>query len=218
MIEAATVGTVASGLILGWSVSWPPGPVNAEMIRRGLTSGFRGSAAVGYGACVADFLWALAVASGAGAVAGLPGVRPVLATTSLLLLLFLSWSFFRGALLAYRRHRRPEEAAAPPKERFSGARGGFLLGLTMALSSPWNLAFWLAVMGGQSGTQPPFATSLLLAASVVFAAAVWTTFLCAAVHFGARFATPAWEITTQALTGLLMAGFAVRLVWRLTYG
>jgi len=27
-----TLSTLANGYILGWSVAWPPGPINAEMI------------------------------------------------------------------------------------------------------------------------------------------------------------------------------------------
>ena len=210
-------GTIASGLLLGWSVAWPPGPVNAEMIRRGLTRGFGSAAAVGFGACTADFLWALAVAGGAGALAALPGVRPTLAVISLILLLFLAWTFLSGAFRAWQRSRRATEAPAA-KERFAGTRGGFLLGLTMALSSPWNIAFWLAVIGAQSGEQLAFRTSLVLAGAVVFAAATWTVVLCTAVRLGARFATPAWEIVTQAGTGVLMIFFAVRLLLRLTHG
>ncbi|MEO8197261.1 MAG: LysE family transporter [Thermoanaerobaculia bacterium] len=211
---AETAGTITAGLLLGWSVAWPPGPVNAEMIRRGLTRGFRSAAAVGFGACTADFLWAMAVAGGAGALAALPGVRPVLAGLSLVLLLFLAWTFLASAVRAWRRSRHAV-AAPPAKERFAGARGGFLLGLTMALSSPWNIAFWLAVIGAQTGEQLSFGVSLLLAAAVVFAAATWTIVLCSAVQLGARFATPAWEIVTQAATGALMIFFAVRLLLHL---
>jgi threonine/homoserine/homoserine lactone efflux protein len=230
MTTPGALGTIVTGLLLGWSVAWPPGPVNAEMIRRGLTRGFWPAAAVGFGACTADFLWALAVAGGAGVLAGLPGVRPALAGVSLVLLLFLAWTFLAGAFHAWQRARH-DIAAPVAKERFAGARGGYLLGLTMALASPWNIAFWLAVIGSQAGSQagspaggPPgaaaggpasFATSLLLAGAVVFAAAVWTVVLGSAVQLGARFATPAWEITTQAVTGALMVYFAVRLLLRL---
>ncbi len=140
MTPPEVASTIAAGLVLGWSVAWPPGPVNAEMIRRGLTRGFRPAAAVGFGACTADFLWALAVAGGAGALAGLPGVRPVLAGVSLVLLLFLAWTFLSGACRAWQRSRRPAgHPAGPPsagpgvKERFAGTRGGYLLGLTMAV-------------------------------------------------------------------------------------
>jgi threonine/homoserine/homoserine lactone efflux protein len=205
---AATVGT---GLLLGWSVAWPPGPINAEMIRRGLVRGFWPAYAVGLGACSGDFLWALGVMLGAGALAELPGVRPALTGISFALLLFLAWTFLSGAWRSWRRHRAGEAEATP--RALDSAHGGFFLGLTMALSSPWNIAFWLAVIGQQTGGAG-FARSLVLATAVVAAAATWGLVLCSAVRLGARFATPVWEIGTRAATGALMLYFAARLAAR----
>ena len=210
---AATVGT---GLLLGWSVAWPPGPINAEMIRRGLARGFWPAFALGLGACTGDFLWALGVALGAGALADLPGVRPALAAISLVLLLWLAWSFLAGAWRSWRRLRRGDPE--PAVSALDSARGGYLLGLGMALSSPWNIAFWLAVIGQQSGASLSMARSLVLAAAVVAGATLWGLVLCSAVQLGARFATPAWEITTRAATGALMLFFAARLVVRVLGG
>lgn len=210
------LATIGAGLLLGWSVAWPPGPINAEMIRRGLTRGFWPAYAVGLGACCGDFAWALAVALGAGAIADLPGVRPMLAAISLVLLLFLTWTFFAGALASYRRLR--SGAPAPAPKRFDSARGGFVLGLSVALSSPWNIAFWLAVIGRQAQASLTLGASVVFALAVVFAAAVWGLFLCSAVRLGARFATPSWEIATQALTGLLMLYFAAQLALRIAAG
>lgn len=216
MLPPATeaLATVGTGLLLGWSVAWPPGPINAEMIRRALTRGFWPAYTVGLGACSADFLWALGVALGAGALAAVPGVRPALAAVSLVLLGFLAWTFLAGALRSWRL-LRAGHAHDQPTRRFESARGGYLLGLSMALSSPWNIAFWLAVIGQQAGSRLALGTSLLLAGAVVLAAAAWGVFLCASVRLGARFATPAWEIGTRAATGLLMLYFAIRLILRL---
>ncbi len=216
-MSGTALGIVATGLVLGWSVAWPPGPINAEMIRRALARGFWPAYSVGLGACSGDFLWALAVALGAGALAELPGVRSALGLVSLVLLLALARLFLRGALLAWRTARLGQ-APAPAASRFDSARGGYFLGLTMALSSPWNIAFWLAVIGQQAGGTLGFASSLLLATAVVTAAATWGLVLCTAVRMGARFATPAWEVVTQGLTGLLMLYFAARLVLRLAGG
>jgi threonine/homoserine/homoserine lactone efflux protein len=207
---------VGTGLLLGWSVAWPPGPINAEMIRRGLTRGFWNAYAVGLGACSGDFLWALGVALGAGALAELPGVRPALAGVSFALLLFLAWTFLSGAWQSWRR-MRAGETVEPPRA-LESTHGGFVLGLTMALSSPWNIAFWLAVIGQQAGGSATLGRSLLLAAAVVVAAAAWGMVLCSAVRLGARFATPAWEIGTRAATGALMLAFAARLAWRVIAG
>jgi threonine/homoserine/homoserine lactone efflux protein len=206
--------TLTTGALLGWSVAWPPGPINAEMIRRGLSRGFASAYAVGLGACTGDFLWALGVALGAGALATLPGVRPALGAVSLALLLFLAWTFLAGAARSWRRRRRGEPEP-PPRGPLEGARGGYLLGLGMALSSPWNIAFWLAVIGQQANGGLTLARSLALAGAVVNAAALWGLVLCTAVRFGARFATPVWEITTRALTGGLMLVFAGLLIARL---
>jgi threonine/homoserine/homoserine lactone efflux protein len=196
------------GLALGWSVAWPPGPVNAEMVRRGLGPGFLSAYLVAIGACSGDFLWALSVSLGAGALAQGPRVRLALGFVSFVLLLFLAFSFLRGALRARRGH-------APPRP-LDSTHGGYLLGLTLALSSPWNIAFWLAVVGQQDTLTP--AASIAFAACVLAGALAWGLVLCFALRLGARFATPAWEVTTQALTGLLMLGFAVRLALRVASG
>lgn len=198
----------AVGFALGWSVAWPPGPINAEMIRRGLSRGFWPAWVVGLGASGGDFLWATFVAFGAGAVIGLPGVRLALGAISTLLLLCLGLVFLRGAARAWRAMRVGQ--AGTGERPLDSTRGGFLLGLTMALSSPWNVAFWIAVIGNAPPSASGFLPSLFLAACVVLGASTWGLVLCGAVHMGARFATPVWDVVTQAVTGLLMLAFAAR--------
>ncbi len=208
------------GYLLGWSVAWPPGPINAEMIRRGLTRGFWSAWAVGLGACAGDFGWALAVALGAGALLNsLPGLRPVLGVVSVVLLLFLAWTFGRGAWRVWRDRRRP--VADTPPGRLDTSHGGFFLGLTLALSSPWNIAFWLAVIGSQANETQPlnFGSSLILAAAVLAGALTWGFLLCYTVRLGASvFARPGWLALTQGATAALMLAFAVRLITRLVAG
>jgi threonine/homoserine/homoserine lactone efflux protein len=209
------------GYLLGWSVGWPPGPVNAEMIRRGLAGGFLRAWVVGLGACSGDFLWALGVALGAGAIVHVPGVRLMLGCVSITLLLLLAWVFARGAWRAWLARRLPAErtAAVPGRQRLDSVRGGYLLGLGMALASPWNIAFWLAVIGSQAaGTARGLGGSLALALAVLAGAGSWSVFLCASVSVGARFATPAWQIATPAATAMLMLYFAAHAMVRLATG
>jgi len=213
MLSTNLLPLVGKGLLLGWSVAWPPGPINSEMIRRGLSRGFWPAYAVGLGACSADFLWALAVTLGAGALAGVRAVEMTLAAISFILLLVLAMTFTRHAVHGWRVLRSGGELTRPAT-MFDGSRGGYLLGLGMALSSPWNIAFWLAVVGQQAGAFHGLGSSILLAASVVIGAATWGLFLCTAVRLGARFASPRWEIVTNALTAALMLFFAVQLALR----
>lgn len=222
-----TTALLLKGFLLGWSVAWPPGPINAEMIRRGLERGFLPAWAVGLGACSGDFLWAVAVSLGAGALMTLPGVHWVLGVVSVALLLFLAWTFGRGAWADWRASRRQRTetegnafAVASPvrPRRFDSTGGGYLLGLTVALSSPWNITFWLAVIGGQAGERLGVGASLCVAVGVVAGAVLWGSVLCGAVQWGARFAAPSWQIITQGATSLLMLFFAVRAVLRLLEG
>ena len=70
---AALLPLVTYGFVLGWSVAWPPGPISAEVVRRGLARGFWPAYALCLGASSGDAVWALVVALGATAVAGLLG-------------------------------------------------------------------------------------------------------------------------------------------------
>jgi threonine/homoserine/homoserine lactone efflux protein len=218
------VSTLFNGFILGWSVAWPPGPVNAEMIRRGLLprqqgGGFWSAWRVGLGACSADFLWALAVTAGAGALLNKPQVRISIAVVSLGLLVILAIFF---SLAAWKTARQGQDKQEKPgvlqAAANTGSRGGYLLGFIFALSSPWNIGFWLAVIGSQQAMTMPrsFFDSLTLACAVVLGAIVWTIVLCAAVRSGARvFARPSWQVWTQVLTAAVMIYFAVRLAFQL---
>jgi threonine/homoserine/homoserine lactone efflux protein len=212
-----------NGFVLGWSVAWPPGPVNAEMIRRGLLprqqgGGFWSTWRVGLGACSADFLWALAVAAGAGALLNKPGVRVFLGITSLTLLLTLAGVFSFTAWKTARRQNAERSNGLSAPTIASNRRGGYLLGFIFALSSPWNIGFWLAVVGSQqtSTRTPSFLNSFILACAVVFGAVTWTIVLCLAVRSGARiFVRPIWQVWTEVLTAAVMLYFAAKLALQL---
>jgi threonine/homoserine/homoserine lactone efflux protein len=210
------ISILLNGFVLGWSVAWPPGPVNAEMIRRGLQpkkqgGGFWAAWPVGIGACIGDFTWAFAVSIGAGSLFNSPSVRRVLAIISLLLLILLAFMFARSAWRIFRTHRSNSGNITEEQAK----RGGLLLGFLFAVSSPWNLGFWLAVIGSQSVSSGGVRQSLMLAAAVVLGALTWSFVLCTAIKFGARvFSRPEWQILTQALTAVVMLWFAVRLLLR----
>jgi threonine/homoserine/homoserine lactone efflux protein len=219
------IATLSNGFVLGWSVAWPPGPVNAEMIRRGLLprehgGGFWSAWRVGLGACSGDFLWALAVTAGAGAFFNKPHVRIVLSVVSLALLLVLAVVFLLAAWTSARQGQNSGENNLDPSPSSPKARrrDGYFLGLIFALSSPWNIGFWLAAIGSQQAMTAPrsFLNSLTLACAVVFGAIAWTIVLCVAVRSGARvFARPGWQIWTQLLTAAVMIYFAAKLAFQL---
>jgi threonine/homoserine/homoserine lactone efflux protein len=212
--------TLINGFILGWSVAWPPGPINAEILRRTLLprsrgGGFWNAWQLGLGACTGDFLWALAVMAGAGALLNTPRVRLVLGVVSFVLLLLLAAMFARNAWRSLYASKRAEPPCENESASVQNKYGGYFLGLTIALTSPWNLGFWLAVIGGQQTVtrDAGFQNSLAFAGAVVLGAVVWTLVFSLAIKQGARvFARPGWQAATQAITSLLMLFFAAKLL------
>ena len=214
-----TTATLINGFVIGWSVAWPPGPINAEILRRTLLprsegGGFWNAWQLGLGACTGDFLWAVAVMTGAGALLNTPRIRLVLGVISFVLLVLLAAMFARNAWRSIHESKAKTDDNVIPESR-QNKYSGYLLGLTIALTSPWNLGFWLAVIGGQQAAtrDPTFANSLAFAASVVLGAIAWTLVFSLAIKQGARiFARPAWQAATQAITSLLMLFFAAKLL------
>ena len=222
MDTAISSATILNGLLLGWSVAWPPGPVNAEIIRRGVRPAAEGGGfwlgyKVALGACLGDFCWALGVAMGAGVIINTPAIRVSLGFVSLVLLLFLAALFARSAWRIAREHRADQSHGLTSGDGKAKRDRGFLLGFLFVLTSPWGIGFWLAVIGSQSATlSGTFLNSLVLATAVVIGALSFATVLCVGVKLGARiFSRPSWQIGTQVLTALLMFYFAVRLAIQL---
>lgn len=194
------------GFLLGWSVAWPPGPINAEMIRRGFAAGFCPAAAIGLGACSGDALWAILVMTGVGLLLG-PATRFGLGIASTALLLVLAGLFLSAAWRAWRDAESP--IAAPGRR--AATRRGFFLGLGMALTSPWNLAFWLAVMGRPQSLDAGIAGALTVAGAVILGAGAWVLVLCGiVVRLRLRLDSRRWRIVADSMTGILMLGFAAQ--------
>jgi threonine/homoserine/homoserine lactone efflux protein len=195
---------LGTGFLLGWSVAWPPGPINAEIARRCLARGFWAGFGLLLGACSGDALWAVLVSLGMGALLAAPAIRVAMGVVSIALLLGLAALFLRGA---WRGLRAP--LAAPQAAGFEGRRAGFLLGMGMALSSPWNVAFWLAAIGRPEMARHGTTALLLVAAAVLAGALTWGVLWSTSVVLLRRRATGRWwEVGVKGLTGSLMLYFA----------
>lgn len=210
-MAGALVPLCVTGFLLGWSVAWPPGPINAEIVRRGLARGFWAAYGMALGGCTGDAVWALVVVLGSGALLGGETARTVLQIASTALLVVLAAHYLVGARRAWLRARDPAPLDFARPARFERAGVGFLLGLGLALTSPWNIAFWLAVMGRAEVAAHGLTGALVLALAVIAGAASWALILSSAVVvLRSRFNSPRWDAITKAGTGLLLLYFAVR--------
>ena len=210
---------LGAGFLLGWSVAWPPGPINAEIARRCLAGGFWAGFSLLLGACSADALWAVLVSLGVGLVFTGPLMREVMGAVSVALLVALSFVFLRGAWRALASGQAP--SAAP--SRFDSRRASFLLGAAMALTSPWNVAFWLAAIGRPEMAGYATPSLLVMAAAVIAGALSWGVMWSGSVvllHGRADSGAAGrwWAFGVDLATGALMAVFALRSAARLLGG
>jgi threonine/homoserine/homoserine lactone efflux protein len=211
-MNASLLPLLGTGYLLGWSVAWPPGPINAEIARRCLARGFWAGFGVLLGACSGDALWAVLVSLGVGALFTTPALRLAMGVVSVILLLALAFVFLRGAW----RGLRATSAVSPAPSTFDSGRASFLLGVGMALTSPWNVAFWLAAVGRPelSGYGTP--ALLTMAGAVIAGALTWGLLWSGSVLLLRRRAGGRWwDIAVKALTGALMLYFAAASVQRL---
>jgi len=211
-LPGALAPLILEGFLFGWSVAWPPGPINAELMRRAVARGFAPAYAVALGAASGDALWAILAAAGAGVLLTRPAAQLALGIASTALLLVLAIVFLRGAWHGFiARNSEP-----PALARLDSARGGYGLGLFMSLTSPWNIGFWIAVMGRPEVAQRGLALALVVAGSVMAGALTWCLILTSAVTLlRVRVVTRWWEVIAKGATGLLMLGFAARGIMRL---
>ncbi len=210
---------LATGFLLGWSVAWPPGPINAEIARRCLAGGFWAGFSLLLGACSADALWAVAVSLGVGLVFTTPLMREIMGAVSVALLVALSFIFLRGAWRAL----AIGQAAPALPTRFDSRGASFFLGAAMALTSPWNVAFWLAAIGRPEMAGYATSALLIMAAAVIAGALTWGLLWSGSVVLLHRRADSGaagrwWTFSVDLSTGALMAAFALRSALRLLAG
>ncbi len=220
-MTASLPALLATGFILGWSVAWPPGPINAEIARRCASGHFWAGIAVLAGASSADALWAVAAALGVGLLFAAPLARAGMGVVSVALLMTLATLFLRGSWRAFARGDAPQAKPEAPA-KFASARGGFGLGAAMALTSPWNVAFWLAAMGRPELAGARVGALLVMAAAVIAGALTWGVIWASSNALLHRtLEGPAkrwWTILVDFATGALMLYFAVSSAQRLMAG
>ncbi len=121
------------GIAVGALYCAPVGPVNLEIVRRGLTVGFLAAFLVALGSVIGDSFWAAVGILGSGLLMESLPLRVVIGFIGVLILLFLSWSAFRASA------QNPDyRLSDPPRKRV-----GFAVGVALSMANPFAVFFWL---------------------------------------------------------------------------
>lgn len=187
------------GLVLGFSIAAPVGPIGLLCIKRTLTHGRLYGLASGLGAAAADGLYGALGAFGINAVIGaLTGAQFWLRLIGGLFLLLLGARSLR---------ERPAEHEAPVRPSI-GLAGAFASTLALTLSNPLTILSFAAMFAGM-GALSGYASALTLVLGVIAGSALWWLGLSSVVGLLQARLTPTMLRAFNVVSGLVLIAFAL---------
>lgn len=217
-----------SALVLGLSAAVPIGPVNLEIMRRGLQGGFRAAFAVGLGAATIDGLYSIAFTLGFGEIRD-PAVLQIVGYAGAAVLVSLGGLTIRSAF-----HPAPppatlgnctidpttgavcpiDTALRPGQTEPAGVQAakGYATGLSMTATNPMTLGFWASVgAGAQQLVAGGMLARLVLTAGVIVGALAWVVAFSLALHHGRHWISPFVQRVLTICGGMGIVWFGLRL-------
>ena len=195
------------GATVGVVLAAPIGPINVEIVRRGIRDGFLHGWMTGLGALTADTIYALAIVLGFARFAENEAVRVVLFFFGAAMMTYIGYNSIKTALDPH-----ATDGAAPKRGR------SYVTGFLMAAFNPFGIIYWLtvgaglaadAVNRGGSGAAP------ILVIGVMWGIFAWVTTLSVIAQVSRRFVTGIAMRWITGASGVVLLGFAI---WFLVSG
>ena len=172
--------TLVQNILLGLSLAAPIGPVNLEIIKRGLNSGFQQAFLTGAGAMCADATYLILIFFGLTSFLNFAFMKIVLGVGGSLILIYL------GALSVKEFFRKAVTAKNKPHRLF---KASFVTGYVLAISSPMTIVWWTGVFGALLAAQTHAQANIsafFSCLSILLGCFFWVFFLSTALHWGKK--------------------------------
>lgn len=201
MVRRVDDAFLFAGLIIGFSIAAPVGPIGVLCIRRTLGEGWRAGVSTGLGAATADVIY--------GCVAGFG-----LVFISSALVSQQTWlRFFGGLFLSYLgiktfRARPAEQVTSIKRHNLVGA---YVSTFFLTLTNPMTIVSFVAIFAGVGLATGggDYASATVLVLGVFIGSALWWFILSGTVGvFRTRF-TPHWMQWVNRISGMIIAGFGI---------
>ena len=188
---------------LGIAYAAAPGAVNTEAIRRGATHGAHSTLLVETGSLLGDTLWAILALTGVTFFVHFLAIQIILGIAGGCFLLRLAW------VALYEAFSRLHSASTTSPI----ARGDFATGIVFGLANPVGLAFWSGVGGSVVASGVTGAQFILFFVGFFTGAVIWCVSISVSMHWGRRWIRPIMFRWINALCGLALGYFGVRILW-----
>ena len=202
-------GLLIQGLIIGFSIAAPVGPIGILVIRRTLSEGRLTGLLTGLGAATADALYGCVGAFGLTFISGaLLGGQTWMTLAGGLFLCYLGYRTFTAA---------PAERAAPA----TGATllRSYISTLLLTLTNPSTILSFAAVFAvvGLGNIQGKYSSAIILVAGVFVGSALWWLLLSAGVNLARTHISPRVLVWINRLAGIVILSFGAVALLTLAY-
>lgn len=200
--------SLLQNILLGLTLAAPIGPVNLEIIKRGLNSGFRQAFLTGTGAMCADATYLTLIFFGLTTFLDIAFMKIILGIAGSFILIYLGWvsakEFFHKAV--------PVEN--PSRRIF---KSPFVTGYVLAISSPMTIVWWTGVFGALLASQTNMETNLsafLSCLSILLGCFIWVLFLAVALHWGKKIINEKMVDFISLTAGTFLMVFGIYFLYR----
>jgi threonine/homoserine/homoserine lactone efflux protein len=199
------LGNLLRGLLIGFSIAAPVGPIGVLVIRRTLADGRATGFSSGMGAASADAIYGCVAAFGLTTVSGfLVDQQLWMRLVGGVFLVYLGQRTFR--------QRPAEEREAPTANaRHAGLTGAYASTLFLTITNPSTILSFAAVFAGLglAGQGAGYASATVLVAGVFLGSALWWLLLSGGVSLFRSKLGPGALRWVNRISGMIILAFGV---------
>lgn len=189
-------------IILGISLAAPIGPVNIEVIKRGLKHGFLPAFLLSLGAAAADTTYLLLIYFGLSKFINIPIVKTYIWFFGAIVLLYIGYLSVKEFFNRIDLENSNQKAS----------RNSFIAGYLITISNPMTIVWWLGVFGaiiGSSIQNVSKTTALIGSLTIILGVLLWFFALAILLHFGKRFINEKTMRHISMFAGIILIGFGL---------
>jgi threonine/homoserine/homoserine lactone efflux protein len=200
--------TLLQNILLGLTLAAPIGPVNLEIIKRGLRAGVKQAFLTGAGAMSADTTYLILIFFGLASFLNMSFMKILLGIGGSVVLIYLGAMSTKDFL-----HK-----SAPDKNQTRRLfKNSFVTGYVLAIASPMNMVWWTGVFGAllasQTRTQTNI-TAFFSCLSILLGCFLWVFFLACALHWGKKIINEKIIRLISFVAGIFLIGFGIYFMYR----
>jgi threonine/homoserine/homoserine lactone efflux protein len=200
--------TLVQNILLGLTLAAPIGPVNLEIIKRGLNSGFKQAFLTGAGAMCADATYLILIFFGLTSFLNFAFMKIFLGIAGGIILIHL------GVMSAKVFFRKADATDNKPHRLF---KASFVTGYVLAISSPMTIVWWTGVFGALLAAQTHTQTNIsafFSCLSILLGCFLWVFFLSTALHWGKKIINEKLTRLISLFAGLFLILFGIYFLYR----